>query len=183
MAENADQQRHGNQRGFPEEIEEEQIQRSEHADQRRFQNQQQDEKFLHPLVNRLPRNQHAQRREKCGEHHQPQRNAVDPHVVVNVRSRNPLPVDLILKTGLSAMEINRQMQRQHKRQQRNDQRENADVAIPARQQHQQQSARQRNERHQRKNDGAEIVRAHRAPIHIQIMKAITTAEPAAIHPA
>ena len=51
VPEDADEQGHGDQRGFPEEIEEEQIKRSEHADQCRLQHQQQDKELLHPIVN------------------------------------------------------------------------------------------------------------------------------------
>ena len=50
VAEHADQQRHRDQRGFPEEVEEEEIERGEDADQRGLQNQQQDEEFLHAIV-------------------------------------------------------------------------------------------------------------------------------------
>ena len=45
----ADQQRHRDQRGFPEEVEEEQIERDEDADHRGLEHQQQDEEFLHPV--------------------------------------------------------------------------------------------------------------------------------------
>src|SRR5208283_3876177 len=51
MAVHADQQRHRNQRRFPEEVEQEQVERSENADQRGFQNQQQNEEFLHSRLN------------------------------------------------------------------------------------------------------------------------------------
>src|SRR5208282_2290242 len=50
----ADQQRHRDQRRFPEKVEQEQIERRENADQSRLQDQQQDEEFFHPLVNRSP---------------------------------------------------------------------------------------------------------------------------------
>src|ERR1700680_3072899 len=81
------------------------------------------------------------------------------------------------------MEMDGQMQRKNERQERDNQREDPNIAVAPRKKHQQQAARQRHERHQRENDGTEAVSAHRASIHIQIMKAITTAEPAAIHPA
>ena len=97
VAVHADQQRHRDQRRFPEEVEQEQVERGENADQRRLQHQQQDEEFLHPLVNRIPRNQHAQRREERGQHHQPDGNSVNAHVVMNVGSRDPDLVDLELE--------------------------------------------------------------------------------------
>ena len=43
----ADEQRHRDQRGFPEEVEEEEVERHEDADHRRLQHQHQDEEFLH----------------------------------------------------------------------------------------------------------------------------------------
>ena len=115
VPENADQQRHRDQRGFPEEIEEEEIEGSEDADQRGLQDQQQNEKFLYPVVHRLPRDQHAQRREERGQNHQPQRDAVDAHVVVNVGRRNPLAVDFVLESWHGAMEVHRQVQRREEK--------------------------------------------------------------------
>ncbi len=56
-----------------------------------------------------PRDQDAERRKKRREQHEPQRNAVHPHVVVNIGSGDPLPVDLILKPVLPAMKVNRQV--------------------------------------------------------------------------
>ena len=89
MPPDADDQRHRNQRGFPEEVEEEQVERDEDANHRRLENQHQDEELFHLSVHRLPRNQNAQRREESGQHHQPHGDAVDPEVVVNVGMRNP----------------------------------------------------------------------------------------------
>src|SRR5580658_2763009 len=169
VAEHPDQQRHGNQRRFPEEIEQEQIERSEDADQRGFQNQQNDEEFFNPVMDRFPRDQHAQRRQERGKQHQPQRNAVDTHVVVDVGAGNPLLVDVVLESGLRPMKINRKMQRKNKREQRKDQRKNANVTVAAWEQNQQQRPGQRGKRHQRQNVRAPAVGVHRAPVHSQIM--------------
>ena len=68
---NADDQRHRNKRGFPEEVEQEQIEGDEDANHRGLEYQHEDEEFLHPIVDRLPGDQHAQRRQKRGQHHQP----------------------------------------------------------------------------------------------------------------
>ena len=99
VAVHSDQQRHRNQRGFPEEVEQEQIQRDEDADHRGFQHQQQDEEFLHPLMNRVPRNQHAQRCQERGQYHQPHGDSVHAQVVVNVGRGNPRRVKLVLESG------------------------------------------------------------------------------------
>jgi hypothetical protein len=86
----------------------------------RLQDQQQNEEFLHPLVNRMPGNQHAQGREERGQHHQPDGNSVNAHVVMNVGGRNPDFVDLELERAEFTMQVYRQMQRGHKCQQRDD---------------------------------------------------------------
>ena len=103
VAIHADQQRHRDQRGFPEEVEQEKIERDEDADQRRLQHQQQNEEFLHPVVDRPPRDQHAQRHQEGGQQHQPQRDAVDPEVVVDVGSRDPGPLISNWKPARSAV--------------------------------------------------------------------------------
>jgi hypothetical protein len=88
---------------------------------------------------------------------------------VDVGAGNPLLVDVVLESGLRSMKINWKMQRKNKREQRNNQRKNADVAVTAREQHQQQRSRERGKRHQRQNVGAPAVGVHRAPVHFQIM--------------
>ena len=50
MAEDSYEQGHGNQRCFPEEVEEKQVEGSKHSNQSRLQNQQQDKEFLDPLM-------------------------------------------------------------------------------------------------------------------------------------
>ena len=100
MAVHANQQRHRNQRGFPEEIEEEQIERNKYADQGCFQDQQQDEEFLDPLVDGFPRDQYTKRREESGQHDQPHGDPVHPHVIMNVgASRSTAAFDFVLKAG------------------------------------------------------------------------------------
>ena len=121
VAVHADQQRHGDQRGLPEEVEEEQIEGDKHADQRGFQHQQNDEEFLHPLADRLPGNQHAERSEKRGQHDQPRRNSVHADVIVNIGSRNPGVIDFKLEAALQPVKMCHQMQGSHKRQERNNQ--------------------------------------------------------------
>ena len=74
------------------------------------------------------------------------------------------------------------MQRRQEGQQRNDQGEDADVPVAPGKYRQQQPAKQRREGHHREDGRAEVVGAH-CPTPIQIMKAMITAEPAAIQPA
>src|SRR5580704_17936369 len=99
---------------------------------------------------------------------------------MDIGIRNPLIVNLVLKRGLSSLKMHRQMQRKNKIEQRNDESKQTNIPVASRKQQQQKCACQRNERDQRKH---RVVQrgAHRVPI--QTMYAITTAAPAAIHPA
>src|SRR5258708_6701240 len=155
MAVHANQQRHRDQRRFPEEIEQEQVERGENADQGRLQDQQQYKEFLDPLMNRCPRNQHAQRRQERSQHHQPDGNSVDAHVVMNVGGRDPDFVDLELEGASLAMQVYRQMQRRHKCEHGDDEGKYLDIPIAARDQQNEQAASSRNEGHQRKYEGTE----------------------------
>ena len=105
---NADEQRHGHQGGFPEDVEQKHVQRHEDADHRRLQHQHQHEEFLHAIVHRAPGDQHAQRHEECGQQHQPQRDAVNAQVVMNVGIGDPDCIRLKLKTGCMSLETRRQ---------------------------------------------------------------------------
>jgi len=62
-------------------------------------------------------NQHAKRGKKRSQDHQPQRNAVNSHVVVNVGTVDPRVIDFELKTRLRVMEVHSEMQRKNKGQQ------------------------------------------------------------------
>src|SRR6185312_944922 len=163
VAEHSDQQRHGNERGFPEEVEEEQIKGDEDADESGFHDQQQNKKFLYPVVDGVPRDQHAQRSKECGEDHQPQRNSIHAHVIMNIGMGDPGAIDLELKAAPGAVKVRRQVQRDNEVEQRDDQRENADVAVAPRKEQKQQSASQRNKRDQRENRGIESQAVHRVP--------------------
>ncbi len=80
-------------------------------------------------------------------------------------------VEFILESALGPVKVHRQMQGQDKSQQRYHQGKHADVTMTPRQQQQQERARQRDEGHQRENDGTPAVhvhgvKAHRVPIQI-----------------
>src|SRR6185312_3671587 len=109
--EHSDQERHGNERGFPEEVEQEQVQGDEDADERGLHDQQQNEKFLYAVIDRVPGDQHAQGRKERGKDHQPQGNAIHAHVVMNVGMGNPGTVDLELKAAPGAVKMSGQMKR------------------------------------------------------------------------
>src|SRR3974390_2083023 len=98
---------------------------------------------------------------------------------MNVGVRNPLHVLFKLEARLAAIERPRQGQRCKQRDPRNAQREPLYVAVAVGKERQQQSARQR----QKRDDGEDVVidEVHRTPLHT--MNAMTTAAPAATHPA
>ena len=82
----------------------------------------------------LPRSQHRQRSEEGGEHDQPDRDAVDAHVVVDVGAGDPGSVDFKLKTRLSGDKVGGQVQSEAERRQHDQQREPLDRLPRARQQ-------------------------------------------------
>src|SRR6202521_866240 len=180
VAINSDQQSHRDQSGFPEEVKKEQIKRDKDPNQRSLQNQQQNEKFFYPLMNRFPRDEDTERRQKSGQHHQPHRNTVHTHVVMDIGIRDPKVVDFVLESGLSPLKMYRQVQRKNKIQQRDHESEQTNIAVTPRKQQQQNPTRHRNKRDQREH---RVVQGGAHCVPIQIMYAITTAAPAAIQPA
>src|SRR5271169_5292479 len=97
---------------------------------------------------------------------------------MDIRIRDPLIVNLVLKRALSSLKMYRQMQRKNEIEQGDYESKQTNIPVASRKQ--QKCTRQRNEGDQRKH---RVVQrgAHRVPI--QTMYAITTAAPAAIHPA
>ena len=91
VAPNPDEQVHGDEHHFPEDVEQEEVQGDEDADHAGHQGQQADHEFLDPDLDVVPGGQDAQRGEEGGEHDEQQGKAVDPHVVADTVSRQPLP--------------------------------------------------------------------------------------------
>ena len=89
VAPDADEEIHRDEDDVPEDVEQEQIERQEHADHRRFQQQHENRELLHALVNAFPRRQQGDGREERREHHQHQADAVEAQVVVDAKRRNP----------------------------------------------------------------------------------------------
>jgi len=79
----ADQEVHGNQRDFPEDIEQEQIHGHKHAYQAEFEQQQQYVELFHTLVDVMPTDQHGDRREQRGQDHKPEAETVHGDVVAD----------------------------------------------------------------------------------------------------
>ena len=85
-----DDQVHGNQHHFPEDIEQDHVEGAENPDHRGFHNQQGDHEFADPGPNSCPGGDHADRREQRGEQDEPQTDAVDSERIVDRRGPNPL---------------------------------------------------------------------------------------------
>ena len=83
VAPHADHEIHRDQHQFPEDEEEEQIERDENADHGRLDHQQRDEEALHVFVDRFPGAENGDRREERGEQDEKQADAVHAEVVVN----------------------------------------------------------------------------------------------------
>jgi hypothetical protein len=87
VAPDADQEVHGHQRDFPEHVKQEEILRHEDAHQAEFQQQQEGEEFLDAILHGAPGDQHADGREEGGEQDEPEADAVDGDVEVNLGRR------------------------------------------------------------------------------------------------
>jgi hypothetical protein len=66
---------------FEEHVEQHHIERAEHADHQRLEDQEGDHVFLDALLHRLPARQDAQRHQEGRQDDEQHRNAVDAHVV------------------------------------------------------------------------------------------------------
>jgi hypothetical protein len=132
VAKHADEQGHRNQRRFPEEVEDKQVEGNEDAEQRSFHHQKKDKKFLHPLLNGSPGNQHAKWSKKCGEHHQPHGDAIDSEVVMNIWSSNPCAIEFKVESRFGLVKVHQQVQGKDKRQQRNPQCKPANLPVSPR---------------------------------------------------
>ncbi len=89
-APDADQQIHGDQHGFPENEEEEEIERHEDAQHAGLQDQKPDVVFLHPVLDRGPRGEDRNPAQQRGQHDQQEGNAVDAEDVAGADRRDPV---------------------------------------------------------------------------------------------
>ena len=133
-AEHGDEDRHGHQRQLPEGVVEEHIERDKDADHRRLLQQEEEIKLLGAVSDGVPGSEHAERREKAGQHHQPERDAIHSQVIANGRAGDPGAVDFKLKARVAIDVMGRQMEGQPKGDQRHHQGEPLDDAASARKQ-------------------------------------------------
>ena len=107
MSPDADEEIHRNQRQFPEDEEQEKVERDEDADHGGLDDQQRDEKSLHVFVDGLPGTENRQRREKSGEQHEEQADAVHADVVMD-GAADPGMHFHELKSGCAGIEARQQ---------------------------------------------------------------------------
>ena len=89
-APDADDEVHRHQHQFPEDVEQEEIERNEHADHARLQQQEHGVVFLDAVLDRRPGTEHGHEAHQRGEHHQQQADAVDAEVVMGAERGDPV---------------------------------------------------------------------------------------------
>jgi len=89
-APDADQEVHGNEHHFPENVKEEEIQGNENADHAGLQQEKKNVIFLGALVNRAPRREDGDHPEESGKHDEQKANAVDSEMIFRADRRNPI---------------------------------------------------------------------------------------------
>ncbi len=99
-APDADQQIHRHQHRFPENEEEEEIERHEDAHHSRLQHQKPDVIFLHPNLDGGPRRKNRDPTQQRGQHDQQKRNAVNAQVVTRANRGNP-----VIQRALDELEV------------------------------------------------------------------------------
>jgi len=92
VAPDPNQEVHGNQRDFPEHIEEDEVERHEHADQAKFEQQEQGVEFLDAFADVSPGNEDADGRQQRGEQHEPEAEAIQAHVITDLGRADPRQV-------------------------------------------------------------------------------------------
>ncbi len=116
------QDRHGNQRQFPEAVIDHHVERDEDAQHRRLLNKEEYIEDLAASLDRIPAGNDAGWCEQGNEDDKPKTQPINTNVVRDRRVLDPRPVDLKLKASLSAQEMCGQMQRKHERDQRGQKR-------------------------------------------------------------
>ena len=89
-APDADDEVHRHQHHFPEDVEEEEVERAEDAQHPDFEEQEEDVVLLHPLLDRRPAAQDRDEAEQGRQDHQQQRHAVHAQLVLDAEGRDPL---------------------------------------------------------------------------------------------
>ncbi len=131
-APDADQQIHRHQHRFPENEEEEKIERHEDAEHSRLQHQKPDVIFFDAVLDGGPRRENRDPAQQRGEHDQQKRNAVNAQVVTRANRGNP-----VVRRALEKLEVGRghvetlRPEHRHQRQRNQEAAEREEVRNPA----------------------------------------------------
>ena len=153
-APHADQKIHRDQHDFPEDVEQEQINRDEGADHPGLQNEEADQVFLDPLGHAAPGGQHHQRRQQRGQQDQEQTDAVHAYVVGHAEVGNPGVVLDELEVRARGVELQQQAERDDEGQQRGTERGAAHQGGVARVEREQDEPAQQRQQDDRAHHGA-----------------------------
>jgi hypothetical protein len=110
-APDADDEVHGHQHQFPEDVEQEEIEGNKHPDHARLQQQEHGVVSLDAVLSRVPGGENREEAHQRGEHQQQQADAVDANVVVHAERGNPTGALLELEAGDIRAEARDQRQR------------------------------------------------------------------------
>jgi hypothetical protein len=121
-----DDQKHRDQPSLEEHIEEDHVERAEHADHQGLEGQKSDHVFLQPVLHRAPAGEDAERHQEGREDDEQHGNAVHPHSIAEER---PRPTRLFdeLESRILQVEVPPDQQRDQKGQHRDPKRHVANV--------------------------------------------------------
>ena len=173
-APDADDQEHRDEAAFEEQIEEQKIERAEHADHQRLEHQKGDHIFLHPHLDRFPGGENAERHQEGRQQHERHRHAVDAELVEDAAAEPSLLLDELERRARRIVEPpchERQKKGRHRGHQRRPARVGLGVFVVATQRQDEDDADQRQEDHTGKNPEAE----HQCtpPTRYQVISAAT----------
>ncbi|MEZ5284323.1 MAG: hypothetical protein R2712_05840 [Vicinamibacterales bacterium] len=89
VAPDPDEEVHRDEQDVPEDVEEEEVERTEDADHGGLEDQHEDGELLHAALDALPGRQERNRRQEARQHDEHQAEAVDAQVVLDAEGRNP----------------------------------------------------------------------------------------------
>ena len=153
VAPDADQEVHRDQHRVPEDVEQEQVERDEHADHRALEQQHADAERFRLLVHRFPGTEQRERGEKAGQDEQQQADAVDADEIADPEGGDPVVALDELKVRRHGVEPAPEQQRFREDQHRDGQRDVAHqllvvLVVPHEEQHDGAGDRQGDERRQ-----------------------------------
>ena len=127
-APDADDEEHRDQAALEEQIEEHEVERAEHADHQRFQQQERDHVFLHARLDRVPAREDTDRHQEGREDDEGQRKPVDAHVIGDGVAEPGMVLDE-LEAAVRRVEPGHQHERDAERYQRGPQRNPARISL------------------------------------------------------